>query len=107
MKGGHGVADAVPNQINNILKRRKEMRAYPHSLNQLAAVADVSRNTVWNLAHGMYWPKLDTAYKLARALSTTVYELWGEHEILSFLNELSEAEQDRIMREVAGEISED
>jgi len=107
LKGGTDVADVVPNQISNILKHRREMRAYPNSLSQLAAVADVSRNTVWNLAQGMYWPKLDTAYKLARALNTTVYEIWGEAEVISFLNELSEAEQERIMKELAGEISKD
>jgi len=97
----------VPNRISEIIKRRKEMGAHPCSLSQLAATADVSRNTVWNLSQGQYWPKLDTAYRLARALSTTVYEIWGEAEVISFLNELSEAEQDRIMKELAGEISKD
>jgi len=101
------VDDVVPNRIREILKARKEMKAYPNSLSQLAAKADVSRNTVWNLAQGLYWPKLDTAYRLARALSTTVYEIWGEAEVISFLNELNEAEQQRIMKELAGEISKD
>ena len=99
--------DVIPNSINAILKRRKELAAFPSSLSQLAAVADVSRNTVWNLAHGLYWPKLDTAYKIARALNTTVYEVWGEAEILSFLQELSDAEQEAIMRQFADEISQD
>jgi DNA-binding XRE family transcriptional regulator len=62
---------------------------------------------VWNLAQGEYWPKLDTAYKIARALNTTVYEIWGEADVISFLRELNEAEQERIMKEVAGEISQD
>lgn len=101
------MSDVVPNRIKDILKTRKEMKAYPNSLSQLAAKADVSRNTVWNLAEGLYWPKLDTAYKLARALSTTVYEIWGESEILSFLRELSDAERERIMQQVASEISKD
>jgi len=95
----------VPNRIGKLLKRRKDIKAFPYTFNQLASAADVSRNTVWNLAKGEYWPKLDTAYRLARALNTTVYEVWGEHEVISFLRELSEAEQERIMREVAGEIS--
>lgn len=104
---GTDVADVVPNRIKDILNHRKEMKAYPNSLSQLAAKADVSRNTVWNLAEGTYWPKLDTAYKIARALNTTVYEIWGEAEVISFLNELSEAEQERIIRQVASEISKD
>ena len=106
-EGGHDVADIVPNRINEILQHRKRLKAYPSSLNQLAASADVSRNTVWNLAQGIYWPKLDTAYKLARALSTTVYEIWGEAEVISFLRELSEADQQRMIKELADEISED
>ena len=97
----------VPNRISAMLKRRKEMKAYPYSLSQLAAAADVSRNTVWNLAQGEYWPKLDTAYKIARALNTTVYEVWVESEILSFLKELSEAEQARIMEQFKNEIKTD
>ena len=97
----------VPNKISNMLSLRKEMKAFPYTYSQLAAAADVSRNTVWNLAQGEYWPKLDTAYKIARALNTTVYEVWGEAEVISFLRELSEAEQERIMKQVAGEISAD
>lgn len=97
----------VPNSIHSILKKRKTLSAYPFTYTQLAAVADVSRNTVWNLAQGAYWPKLDTAYKIARALNTTVYEIWGEAEIISFLRELSQAEQDRVMKELAGEIASD
>jgi len=107
MKGGQDVEDVVPNGINDILRRRKEMKAFPYTFTQVAAVADVSRNTVWNLAQGRYWPKLDTAYKVARALSTTVYEIWGEVAVISFLNELSEAEQERIMAELADEISQE
>jgi len=80
------------------------MKAFPYSLSQLAASADVSRNTVWNLAKGEYWPKLDTAYKIARALNTTVYEIWNEAEVISFLRELSEAEQKRIMEQFKHEI---
>jgi DNA-binding XRE family transcriptional regulator len=107
MKKGRGqhVAEVVPNRIKEILIIRKGMRAMPYSLSQLARMADVSRNTVWNLAHGDYWPKLDTAYKIARALNTTVYEIWGEAEVLSFLHELSEVEQQRIIEQLADEVS--
>ena len=101
------MSDVVPNSINAILKQRRELSAFPFTFSQLAATADVSRNTVWNLAQGAYWPKLDTAYKVARALNTTVYEIWGEAEILSFLHELSEIEQERIMEELANEIAQD
>lgn len=83
------------------------MGVFPWTFTQVAAVADVSRNTVWNLAQGSYWPKLDTAYKVARALNTTVYDVWGEAEVISFLHELSETEQERIMKELADEISQD
>jgi DNA-binding XRE family transcriptional regulator len=101
------VRERVPNSINDILKRRKVMKAYPFTYSQVAAVADVSRNTVWNLAHGAYWPMLDTAYKVARALSTTVYEVWGEVAVLEFLRELREEEQDRLMEQLRNEIEEE
>ena len=101
------MSDVVPNSISAILKKRRELSAFPFTFGQVAAVADVSKNTVWNLAQGAYWPKLDTAYKVARALNTTVYEIWGEAEILSFLHELSEIEQRKMMEELASEIAED
>lgn len=104
MKGGQDVNDVVPNKIRPMLRLRKEMKAYPYTLSQLAAAADVSRNTVWNLAQGVYWPKLDTAYKLARALNTNVYEIWEEAAIISFLRELGEAEQAKIMEQFRDEI---
>ena len=106
-RGGQDVAEVIPNAINDILNKRKMIRAFPFTYSQVAAVANVSRNTVWNLANGSYWPKLDTAYKISRALSTTVYEIWGEVEILRFLYELGEAEQERMMKRFADEISED
>lgn len=103
-KGGQDVTNAVPNKIGPMLRLRKEMKAYPYTLSQLAAAADVSRNTVWNLRQGVYWPKLDTAYKIARALNTTVYEIWEEAKIMSFLEELSKAEQAKIMEQFKSEI---
>lgn len=97
----------VPNKISKLLKRRRDIKAFPYTYSQLAAAADVSRNTVWNLAKGEYWPKLDTAYRISRALNTTVYEVWGETDVMSFLRMLDEAEQERIMKAVAGAISEE
>jgi DNA-binding XRE family transcriptional regulator len=103
---GTDVEDQIPNKLSEILDLRKRMGVFPNSINQLAAVADVSRNTVWNLAKGVYWPKLDTAYKLARALNTTVYDIWSEAMILKFIKDLRHVDMLRTMRELRDEVEE-
>lgn len=80
----------VPNRIKEILRARKAAKLYPSSYVTLAAAANLSRNTVVYLARGDYVPKLDTAYKLARALNCTVYDLWNEIELERLMNDLTE-----------------
>ena len=80
----------VPNRLKEILKQRKVHKLYPNSYATLALAANVSKNTVVYLARGDYVPKLDSAYKIARALNCTVYDIWGEVELERFMNELSD-----------------
>jgi DNA-binding XRE family transcriptional regulator len=80
----------VPNRLKEILSSRKTSHLYPNSYATLASVANVSKNTVVYLARGDYVPKLDSAYKIARALNVTVYDIWNEIELERFLNELTE-----------------
>jgi len=80
----------VPNRLKKMLKHRKTIRAYPSSYSTLARAANVARNTVVNLANGDYIPMLDTAYKLARALNVTVYDIWEELELDQFLEKLDD-----------------
>jgi len=90
----------VPNKLKRILAARKKSFIYPSSLATLAYEAEVNKNTVVNLADGMYFPKLDTAYKIARALNLSVYDIWVETELREFLNELSRASAMALIREL-------
>ena len=80
----------VPNRLKRILQQRKVNKLYPNSYATLAIAANVSKNTVVYLARGDYVPKLDSAYKIARALGCTVYDIWGEVELERFMNELTD-----------------
>lgn len=80
----------VPNRLKEILRQRKVNKLYPNSYATLAAVANVSKNTVVYLARGDYVPKLDSAYKIARALGCTVYDIWSEIELDRFMNDLTD-----------------
>jgi DNA-binding XRE family transcriptional regulator len=78
----------VPNKLKEILRDRKILKLYPNSYASVAAAANVSKNTVIYLARGDYFPKLDSAYSIARALGVTVYDIWRESELREYLNEL-------------------
>jgi DNA-binding XRE family transcriptional regulator len=80
----------IPNRIKEILKSRKVAKLYPSSYTTLAMAAKVARNTVVHLACGRYFPKLDNAYKIARALNCTVYDIWGEMDTIGFLDDLED-----------------
>jgi DNA-binding XRE family transcriptional regulator len=80
----------IPNRIREILRLRKIGKLYPNTFDSVCVAANIHHNTLVNLANGIYMPKLDTAYKLARALNLTVYDIWDEHDIRSFLNDLNE-----------------
>lgn len=80
----------VPNRLKEIMRARKAAKLWPYSYEGVASVANVSRNTVVYLARGDYVPKLDSAYKIARALNCTVYDIWNEVEMSRFLNDLTE-----------------
>ena len=101
------MAESAPNKIRVILKQRRELRLVPWSFPQLAARADVTRNTVINLADGKYWPKLDTAYKIAKALNTTVYDIWDEFETLRFLDDLAEKAIEETIQRLGDAITKD
>lgn len=88
------------------MRERRQLKMVPWSFPQLAAVADLSRLNVINLADGRYWPKLDTAYKIARALNTTVYDIWGETELLAFIHQMREADEQAMMEKMKDEVEE-
>jgi len=88
----------VPNKLKKILKHRKLIKAYPSSYLTLAIESDVAKNTVVNLANGDYVPKLDTAYKIARALNLTVYDIWDEIELEEFLVTLTDIQAKILVR---------
>lgn len=97
----------VPNKLKRILAARKKSFIYPSSLSTLAYEAEVNKNTVVNLSDGMYFPKLDTAYKIARALNLSVYDIWVETELREFMNELSEASAMALIRELEADESQE
>jgi DNA-binding XRE family transcriptional regulator len=90
----------VPCKLKSILRVRKKSHLYPSSYGGLAAACDIAKNTVVHLAEGRYLPKLDTAYKIARALGLSVYDIWNERELEDFLNTISEGQIERIMEEM-------
>jgi DNA-binding XRE family transcriptional regulator len=96
----------VPNRLKAILKQRKAAKMYPSSYASLAVCSNVSKNTVVFLARGDYFPKLDTAYKIARALNMTVYDIWSEVETRRFLNEITDDHADLVIAAMKGEYDE-
>lgn len=92
----------VPCKLKSILRVRKKSHFYPSSYGGLAAACDIAKNTVVHLAEGRYLPKLDTAYKIARALGLSVYDVWDERELQEFLNAISEEQVNRLMDEMWG-----
>lgn len=93
----------VPNRLKEILLQRKLAKLYPSSYASLAVCSNVSKNTIVFLARGDYFPKLDTAYKIARALNCTVYDIWSEVENIRYLNEISEDHADLVIAAMKAE----
>ena len=74
----HGTVDSVAatsGEIENRLTRLRDLRGF--SAAQLARLTGVSRQTVYAIEAGSYVPNTALALKLARALETTVEELFA------------------------------
>jgi DNA-binding XRE family transcriptional regulator len=95
--------ERIPNKIKQILRARKRLGLYPSSFVSVAHEADLAKNTVVNLANGEYFPKLDTAYKIARTLNLTVYDVWPEEDVREFLNKLTDDQFESLLRSMEEE----
>jgi putative transcriptional regulator len=61
--------------------RIKELRArYNLTQDQLADLVDARRETIGHIEHNMYNPSLILAYKISRALNSTIEEVFTFEE---------------------------
>lgn len=62
-------------------KKLKELREY-HGISQreLARRVGVGKTTIGEVERGDRLPNVETAIRIARALNTTVEEIWGDGE---------------------------
>ena len=68
----------------NFRSRIKELRArYDLTQEQLAAMVDVRRETIGHIEKNRYNPSLGLAYKISRALNSTIEEvfIYDEDEV--------------------------
>ncbi|MFH1651546.1 MAG: helix-turn-helix transcriptional regulator [Chloroflexota bacterium] len=65
-----------------IKSRIKELRArYDLTQDQLAALVDARRETIGHIEHNRYNPSLLLAYRIARALRSTIEEVFTFQEV--------------------------
>lgn len=57
---------------------KRERERLEHSQRQLAALVGVGKTTIGEIERGERLPNVVTAIRIARALHTTVEELWSE-----------------------------
>jgi putative transcriptional regulator len=63
--------------------RIRELRArYDLTQDQLAEIVDVRRETIGHIEHNQYNPSLMLAYKIARALKSTIEEVFTFEEVI-------------------------
>lgn len=60
------------------IKVRERRTYYGWSQRELARMVGITSGAMSAIERGVHWPGADTAIRLARALGSTVEELWGE-----------------------------
>lgn len=59
----------------NIIKQKCQERG--KSLGQISRETGISRHHLSNIANDKAMPKIDTAYKIARALECNIEDIWS------------------------------
>lgn len=63
--------------MENKLKSIRKNSGY--SLEELGDMCGMAKSQIWTLEQGESAPRLDTAYKIAKVLGVTVYEIWPDY----------------------------